>query len=115
MSTNFTQRGDVVTVTAPAGGLSSGDPVQIGEGLFGIATHDAAAGAECEIARFGVFTIPSDNALTFAVGDRVYWDATNGEVDKTAASQLRVGVSMTAAATPTSIDVLLIPSIADGA
>lgn len=92
MAKNFVQKGDVVTVTSPSGGVSSGDPVMIGT-LFGVATHDAAEDADLELAVEGVWDIPGDTNLVISAGDRVFWDSTNGWVDKTTASQQCVGVA----------------------
>lgn len=91
MSKTFVQKGDVVTVIAPAGGVSSGDGVLIGS-LFGIATHDAAAGAELELGVSGVWDIAADTSLVIDEGDRVFWDGTNDWVDKTSTAQVCVGV-----------------------
>lgn len=90
MATNKVQRGDVVTVVSPTGGVSSGDPVLIGT-LFGVATHDAAAGAALELDTSGVYDLAGDTSLVIDEGDRVFWDGTNEWVDKTATAQVNVG------------------------
>ncbi len=107
MSTNFVHKGDVVTVVSPSGGVSSGDPVLIGE-IFGVALHDAVAGAALELGIEGVFTLPGDTNLVIAQGDRVFWDATNGWVDKTATAQVAAGRATTAKAQAgTTVEVKL--------
>jgi len=83
MATNFIQSGEVVTVVTPAGGVSAGDPVMIGVSLFGVATHDAIATAPLELALTGVWTLPTDNTITFNAGDRCYWEPGAGQIDKT--------------------------------
>jgi len=93
MAKNFVQEGKSVTVVAPGGGVSSGDPVMIGT-LFGVALHDATAGASLEIATCGVWTLPADIALSIDAGDRVFWDSGNGWVDETATAQQCVGVAV---------------------
>ncbi|WP_101067273.1 DUF2190 family protein [Roseovarius salinarum] len=76
---NFIQKGDNITVAAPAA-VSSGDGVQIGT-LFGVAATDADSGAAVAIATRGVFDLPKENTTdTFAVGDAVEWDAGNDRV-----------------------------------
>jgi predicted RecA/RadA family phage recombinase len=90
MSKVFVQKGDVVTVVSPSGGVSSGDPVMISD-LFGVALHDAAEAAALEIGVEGIFNLPKDSNLIIAQGDRVFWDSTNGWVDKTTTSQVCVG------------------------
>jgi predicted RecA/RadA family phage recombinase len=108
MATNYVGKGDVVTVVCPAGGVDAGDSVLIGVSLFGVATHDAAAGADLELAVSGVWSLGKDTALVITQGDRVYWDAGNGWVDKTLAAQTCVGIALetTLAATAT-VNVLL--------
>lgn len=65
---NFVQRGDTITVAAPAT-LSSGDGVLIGS-LFGVATTDAASGADVALVTTGVIALPKESTTdTFAVGD----------------------------------------------
>jgi predicted RecA/RadA family phage recombinase len=93
--------GKSITVTAPAGGVLSGQGVLIGT-LFGIAQFDAVAGADVEILTEGVVEIGKTSALQIDVGDRVFWDATNKVVNKTAAAQVCVGVAVSAAANPSS-------------
>jgi predicted RecA/RadA family phage recombinase len=93
----YVQPGKSLTVTAPAGGTLSGQGVLIGT-LFGIAQYDAVEGAEVEILSEGVVEIPKTSALQIDVGDRLFWDATNKVVNKTATAQVCVGVS--AAANP---------------
>jgi predicted RecA/RadA family phage recombinase len=91
---NYVQKGDVVTVTAPAA-VSPGDFVVVGA-LFGVATTDAAQDAEVEIALKGVFELPLTGA---SQGDVVYYydgdltlDATHG--DSPAVANERVGVAV---------------------
>ncbi len=93
---NFIQRGDVITVAAPTGGVSSGDAVLIGT-LFGVAATDAVVGAEVEIATVGVFDLPKA-AETLAPGAALYWDTTNSNLTATAEDNELVGVAVAAAA-----------------
>jgi predicted RecA/RadA family phage recombinase len=114
MSTNFVQKGDVMTVVSPSGGVSSGDPVLIGS-LFGIALHDAAEDADLELGVEGIFTVPADNTIAMAIGDRLFWDATNGWVDKTATAQQAVGLAASAkVAAGTTVDIKLTGSTPAG-
>jgi predicted RecA/RadA family phage recombinase len=107
MSQNYVQQGEVLTVVAPAA-VVSGDPVLIGANIFGVATHDAANGAALELAVEGVFTLPADNNLVIAVGDRVFWVPASSWVNKTAALQVCVGVAVSAKVlTGTTVNVKL--------
>jgi predicted RecA/RadA family phage recombinase len=95
----YVQPGRSLTVSAPAGGVLSGQGVLIGT-LFGIAQVDAVEGAEVQILTEGVVEVPKTSALQIDVGDRLFWDATNKVVNKTATAQLCVGVAVSAAANP---------------
>ena len=98
----FVQPGCSITVTAPAGGVSSGDGVLIGS-LFGIAQGDALATEDVEILTEGVAEIAKTSALAISVGDRLFWDDTNKVVNKTVTAQVGVGVAVAAAANPSAI------------
>ena len=94
---NFVQPGDVVTVTAPTGGVVSGQPLLVGF-LFGVCAYSAIATKPVELALEGVFDLPKD-ASTFAVGAKIYWDATAKLVTSTSTSNTLVGVATAAAGT----------------
>ena len=64
---NYIQPGEVITATAPAGGIISGAPMMYGS-LFGVAAVTAAAGVQVEIATMGVFDLPKKAGDTFAPG-----------------------------------------------
>lgn len=103
----YVQPGKSLTLPAPAGGVLSGQGVLIGA-LFGIAQYDAVEGAEVEILTEGVVEIPKTSALQIDVGDRLFWDATNKVVNKTATAQVCVGAAVSAAANPsTSVRIKL--------
>jgi len=78
MATNFVQPGNRIIVTTPTGGLSSGDPVQVGQ-LFGVALADYDAGDDAVILTQGVFTLPKD-ASAPTQGAAAYWDVSAGKV-----------------------------------
>jgi len=93
---NFIQPGDVVTVTAPTGGVSSGDGVIIGS-LFGIATKTAAQGEAVELATTGVYDLPKLSSAVITAGARVSWDATEKEVVLPDEDMYPIGISLVAA------------------
>lgn len=101
MAKNFRQPGDFVAVTAPAGGVSSGDPVLVGS-LFGIALTDAVAGDTVQIGTIGVYSIPKVSAQAWSQGDGIYWDDTVGKATTVAGSNTFIGLATVAAANPTS-------------
>ena len=96
---NYIQPGNVLTAVTPNGGVSSGDPVLIGN-LFGIASTTQAAGEDVELAVTGVFDLPKAAPLAVTAGAVAYYDATAGNVttdDDTGANK-RIGVFVAAAA-----------------
>ncbi len=103
------QDGDVLTLT-PTAAVASGVGYLFGAAIFGIAANDVAANAAGEFLTEGVVTIGKTSALAIAVGDRVFWDATNSVVNKTAIAQQQVGVCVVAAANPSSTVVIKLVS-----
>lgn len=95
MATNFIQPGEVITVAAPAT-VTSGSPVLAGA-LFGVAQTDAAPGADVEIARRGVFTLPKATGQAWTAGAKVYWDAAASRGTTTAGSNTLIGAATEAA------------------
>lgn len=107
---NFVQPGHSIDVPAPAGGAVSGMPVIIGS-LIGISSVTAAVGVMIAIQRTGVYTLPKTSALAISIGDKLYWDATNKVVNKTASGNTLIGTAVSAAANPSDmVDVLLGPT-----
>ena len=93
---NLIQRAKMLTVAAPSGGVSSGDPVLIGA-IFGIAASDAAEGVELEIATAGVFVLPKATGETWSVGDNLYWDSIKKNLTKSSTIAHNALVAMAAA------------------
>lgn len=98
---NLIQKGDCLTLT-PAADVASGVGYLFGTGLFGVATNAVASGAAGEFLTEGVVEISKTSALAIAVGDRLFWDAANKCVNKTAAAQQCVGIAIEAAANPSA-------------
>ena len=98
---NFVQEGDTLTLT-PTAAVASGVGYLFGTSLFGVATNDVAANTPGEFLTEGVVELAKTSALAIAVGDRVFWDAANKVVNKTAAAQQCVGIAVAAAANPSA-------------
>lgn len=108
---NFVQPGANLTVSAPAN-TDSGDLVLVGAALFGVAIHDAKANADLTIATGGVYDLTAVAADAWAVGAKLYREATAGadlgKVTDTEADNLLIGVAVAAkAANATSARVRL--------
>ena len=102
MAKTYIQPGRVLTVPAPAGGALSGAPVLIGS-LFGVAQHDAVQGQDLEILTAEVVELPKATPLAVDLGDRLFWNAGDGVLDKTATAQLCVGVAVLPAASADAV------------
>lgn len=93
---NYIQNGDMITVTAPVGGVASGQGILVGS-LFGVVAVTAAEGAEVEIAMAGVFDLPKAPATVIAQGNRVAWDDTAKEIAQPGVGLYPVGIAVIAA------------------
>lgn len=89
MATKYIQPGDVLTYTAPSGGVVSGTPVLIGNMLV-IPTNDADEGDPFEGKLTGVWSVPKVGSQAWTAGDVVYWDDGNTRFT-TVANDLRAG------------------------
>ncbi|HWQ29876.1 MAG TPA: DUF2190 family protein [Negativicutes bacterium] len=56
-----------------------------------IAAEAIAVGENGSVNVTGIFELPAVNNATFAVGDPLYWDATNGNLTKTAEGNTAAG------------------------
>lgn len=95
---NFVQLGDVITVPAPAA-VTSGKLVVIGS-LVGVAQKAAGVGEDVALLTEGVISYAKVSALAIAVGDKLYYDAANDVVNKTAEDNTLVGFAVAASADP---------------
>jgi predicted RecA/RadA family phage recombinase len=80
---NFVQKGDVIVVTAPEDGITSGDIVVAGA-FVGVAASTAAEGDSVAVNLEGVFEVGKTAALEITQGDALFVDTTTGLVTKTA-------------------------------
>lgn len=100
---NFEKEGEIQTFTAPAGGVTSGTPVQIGQALVVPAVTITAAQVTADpTIQFegkirGVFTVTKAASQAWTEGALVYWDDTNGEFTTTATGNHLAGWATEAA------------------
>lgn len=107
----YVQNGEVLQLT-PAADVASGVGYLFGAALFGVATGTVASGAAGSFITEGVVTIGKTSALAISVGDRLFWDATNKVVNKTATAQQCVGIAVEAAANPSAtVKMKLVASV----
>lgn len=99
---NYVQPGDTLDLTAPAGGLASGQAHLFG-GIFGVAAKSAAQGEKVAVKVEGVFMLPKATGGGLTEGQKAYWDATAKNVTGTAASNTLIGHSVDAASSGATI------------
>lgn len=104
---NFIAQGDSLTLTAPAGGVTSGEPVVVG-GLLVVPKHKAAEGEQFTALWRGEFKFSKVAADTPAQLAKAYWKADTKEFTTTASGNKLVGVfSESGIADQVEINVLL--------
>ena len=104
---NFVQPGDILSLTAPAGGVVSGKAYLTGA-LLVVAVHSADAGGPFEGAVNGVFTLPKATGSAWTEGAKLYWNDTSKYVTVTATDNTFIGyAAAAAAAADTTGNVLL--------
>lgn len=89
---NYVQNGHVITVATPAGGVTSGEGLIVGN-IFGVAAYSAAEGDPLELATTGVYKLPKASAAVLTVGARVAWDNTAKNINVPGAGRFPVGVA----------------------
>lgn len=90
---NFVQPGEILTLTAPSGGVTSGTAYKIGD-LIVVATVDAAEGVG--FAAFvgrGVISYTKPGSQAWAEGVKVYWDDSAKKFTTTSGGNTLAGVA----------------------
>lgn len=95
---NFIKPGDVLTFTAPGGGVVSSAPVLIGT-LLVVPMATKAAGLLFEGQCIGVFTLAKIAGVAWTEGALLYWDSATSNVGTVVgATTRRIGCAAAAAA-----------------
>lgn len=103
---NYVQDGKAITLTAPSGGVVSGNGYLVGA-LFVVALHSAAVGESFEARTIGVITLPKASGA-IAEGVKLYWDNTAKNITTTATNNTFIGYATKAQVSgDTTVDVLL--------
>lgn len=96
MATNFIKPGEVLTLTAPTGGVVSGNAYLIGN-LLVVALVTVAQTLPFEGCVCGVFKLPKAAAQAWTEGANLYWDNTAKNITTTATANYYAGVAAVAA------------------
>jgi predicted RecA/RadA family phage recombinase len=99
MATNFVQPGQVLTLTAPSGGVTSGSGYLIGA-MFVVALHSAVAGESFEGQLTGVWSLPKTSAQAWTEGAALYWDGS--KVTTAESTNALIGHAASSAANPSA-------------
>jgi predicted RecA/RadA family phage recombinase len=89
---NWISPGEHITLPAPSA-VSSGAFVAVGA-ICGVAQGAAALGEEVVLVRRGVFDLPKVAAEAWAIGTKIYWDATAEAMTTTDTDNTLVGASV---------------------
>lgn len=96
VTANHVQKGDIINYT-PTGNIAYHEVVplvsRIGVALTAIPANEAGS-----LALTDVWELPAATSLAIALGDKVYWNTTNSNIDKTDTG-IPAGFAVTAKAT----------------
>lgn len=92
---NFIEDGKAINYT-PTAAVTGGSAVVLGAHI-GIAATDIAANDTGAVSLEGVYELKAESAVAFAIGDDLYWDATNSQLTKTAGA-VKAGMAFAAKA-----------------
>ncbi len=90
MATNYQHEGKIIPHVGAAD-LTAGTPVVMGV-LVGVPITDIATGATGSVAIDGVWTLPLKSGDTPAIGVKMYWHVTNGNITVTSTGATLAGV-----------------------
>jgi predicted RecA/RadA family phage recombinase len=103
----FEEVGDSLEFTAPAGGVTSGIGVKIGDALV-IATVTAAATERFVGQRLGVVEHTKLSAQAWTEGQQVNWDDTNKRFTTVTTGNFRAGYALAVAANPSATGLVVL-------
>jgi len=110
----FVSEGDVLEFVAPAGGVTSGTGVKIGDILV-IALDTAVATAKFRGQRTGLVEHAKLSAQAWTEGQQVNWDDTNKRFTTVTTGNFRAGVAAAVAANPTATGKVVLAGVNLGA
>ena len=108
---NFVAEGEVVTLTAPTGGVVSGTAYLIGS-LVVVALVTAAETVSFSALTRGVVTHAKVSAQAWTEGVKLYWDDTAKNFTTTAGGNPLVGVAAAVAANPSATGKIRLDGVA---
>jgi predicted RecA/RadA family phage recombinase len=114
MTTCYQQPGDILTYTAPSGGVTAGTPVLIGASLV-IPEATVAQTLPFQGRIAGVFnTMPKATSQSWTAGALLYWDNSAFKFTTTNTANTRVGTAAADAQSADTTGVVRLDGIAVG-
>lgn len=110
----YIQPGEKLEFTAPAGGVTAGTGVKIGDILV-IPTVTVAAGAKFVGHRVGVVEHAKLSAQAWTEGQQVNWDDVNKRFTTVTTGNFKAGVAAAVAANPSSTGKVVLSGVNLGA
>jgi predicted RecA/RadA family phage recombinase len=107
MSTTFIQAGEVMTFTAPTGGVTAGTPVLIG-GLLVVPRETVAQTLPFDGDAEGVHALPKADSQAWTEGAVIYWDNAAKNCTTVSTANYRVGVAAAAVASTAGLTTGLV-------
>ncbi|MBP2655399.1 MAG: hypothetical protein H6Q73_2968 [Firmicutes bacterium] len=102
----YYQEGNIIDYeNTGSSALSAGDPVPMTD-AFGVAVYGIDAGATGPVVINGVFIVTADSTVSYAAGDKLYWDSTNKLFTTSATSTTYAGYAAKAKDTGTTVGYL---------
>ena len=108
---NYIQEGKTLELTAPTGGVVSGNAYLIGA-LLVVAVADAAETEKFNGTAQGVFELAKATGQAWTEGAKLYWDNTNSRFTTTASGNTLAGVAVAAAASGDAIGTVRLDGVA---
>jgi len=113
MAGNYIQPGEKLTLTAPSGGVISGNAYLIG-GLLVIASITAVEDDEFTCSTVGVWTLPKTTGEVWTELQKLYWNDSTKKLTTTATDGALVGVATAAALTGDTTGPVRLNGISSG-
>lgn len=102
MKANFVQNGKDLDITAGSNGIAAGD-IYISGGLIGVAKSDIPANTAGAISTEGVYDVVKNTGVAFTIGADVYWNASSGYAQGSAADMTKIGIAVAEAGSAATI------------
>lgn len=104
---NAVSSGNTIEIAAPAGGLTSGQPILVGA-MVGISHSTYAEGETAVINLCGAYTVAKAGSQAWAAGAKLYWDDTNKVFTTTVGSNVAAGFAWASALSAAATGVVIL-------